>query len=187
MDESPRELKVWLELISYPVTRISEELSVSEPDEMLEKRRKRDIEESCQMTEQLAIQMFESLKDKVQLSLIFSTIIQAFTVSTKALDLSGSADSLAKTVEKFYMKAEQMNAVDANVIAEMLKFYATQGRMEDCMKCIKNHQDLLLSKIGSFLSTLSMLIAVANRADYLIQDVYNVQDVPRKSIQYLIN
>ena len=181
MDESPRDLNVWSDLISYPVTRINDELSVSEPDEILEKRRNRDIEESCQMTKQLSIQMVESLKDQVHLSSIFATIIKALTISSKALSVTGNTDPLNQTVETFYAKAQEMEAVNAQVIAEMLKFYASQGRMEDCMKCLKSHQELLLSEIESFLSTIAMIISVASRADYLIQDVFNVKDIPRRS------
>lgn len=128
MDESPRDLNVWSDLISYPVTRINDELSVSEPDEILEKRRNRDIEESCQMTKQLSIQMVESLKDQVQLSSIFATIIKALTISSKALSVTGNTDPLNQTVETFYAKAQEMEAVNAQVIAEMLKFYASQGQ-----------------------------------------------------------
>ncbi|KAK8802620.1 hypothetical protein JH06_2391 [Blastocystis sp. subtype 4] len=179
LDESPRDLNVWSDLISYPVTRINDELSVSEPDEILEKRRNRDIEESCQMTKQLSIQMVESLKDQVQLSSIFATIIKALTISSKALSVTGNTDPLNQTVETFYAKAQEMEAVNAQVIAEMLKFYASQGRMEDCMKCLKSHQELLLSEIESFLSTIAMIISVASRADYLIQDVFNVKDIPQ--------
>ena len=196
LDDYPQDVAIWKELITYPVSRITDELEDEEEqenenendndnnngegrrrDEALQKRKKTDFAESLAMVLQLAEQAANTLSETVDLATITVTVIQALTAAAKTMSVAGDVSALYTAVEQYYQNAVKATVVNGEVVAEMTRFFASRGQMQECVECIKTHKEMLLSAVEPFLTTMTMLIPVANRAEFLIEDVFEVKDV----------
>ena len=184
LDDYPQDVAIWKELITYPVSRITDELEDEEEqenenengngngegrrrrDEVLQKRKKTDFAESLAMVLQLAEQAANTLSETVDLATI-----------TVTMSVAGDVSALYTAVEQYYQNAVKAMVVNGEVVAEMTRFFASRGQMQECVECIKTHKEMLLSAVEPFLTTMTMLISVANRAEFLIEDVFEVKDV----------
>lgn len=185
LDQDSHDLAIWKELITYPVARITDELEdeeeESEKDELLQKRKKTDFAESMTMVIQLAEQAESTLQEKVDAASITVMIIQALTAAAKAMSIAGDVSQIYEAIDHHYQKAMSAEIVNGDIVAEMTRYYASRGQMQECVECIYTHQAMLLASVEPFLTTMTMLISVANRADYLIVDVFHVNDVQSTS------
>ena len=194
LDDYPQDVAIWKELITYPVSRITDELEEEEEvenenenendngngrvrDEALQKRKKTDFAESLAMVLQLGEQAVNTLSETVDLATITVTVIQALTAAAKTMSVAGDVSALYTAVEQYYQNAVKAKVVNGDIVAEMTRYFASRGQMQECVECIKTHKEMLLSAVEPFLTTMTMLISVASRAEFLIEDVFEVKDV----------
>ena len=166
LDGDPKDSLLWREIIQYPAARVLETME----DSPREKRR--DLEESVAMILRLATEATAAMAQNSA-----ATVIGALAAAGKALASAGDVSALDSAVEKTWEKARESGGVTAATVREMTGFYASRGAMEPCVRCIKENWRELAGDAGSFAQTMGMLQAVAQRAGYLITDVFGESDV----------
>lgn len=88
-------------------------------------------------------------------------------------------DQLYEAVEALYKEAGEKEMITPDVISAYSNYCAARGKMDECVKCVLEHKSLLFSTLPSFVKTLVLLVAVANRSPFILTDVEGVSDVTR--------